>query len=59
VDPHTKSYLGIYQWAGAANVQTYVDTLVKVLRPLSSAVTVWYELIPDQDFSGYLQSRER
>lgn len=59
VDPRTKNYLGIYQWAGAAGAQTYVDALVKVLRPLSTHGSVWYELMPDQDLKSSLQPRER
>ena len=44
VDPQTKNYLGIYDWAGAENAQTYIDALVQVLQPLSTPGSVWYDL---------------
>ena len=47
VDPETKSYLGIYDWAGAENAKIYVDALVRVLRPISTKDSVWYEIVPD------------
>ena len=57
VDPETKSYLGIYDWAGAANARTYVEMLVRVLRPISTTDSVWYEIVPDQEFETYLAER--
>jgi hypothetical protein len=57
VDPETKSYLGIYDWAGADNARTYVEALVRVLRPISTANSVWYEIVPNQEFESYLASR--
>jgi hypothetical protein len=59
VDPEMKSYLGIYDWSGPDNAQTYVDALVRVLRPLSTPQSVWYELYPDQDFETFLREREQ
>jgi hypothetical protein len=59
VDPEMKSYLGIYDWSGPDNAQTYVDALVRVLRPLSTLHSVWYELYPDQDFETFLREREQ
>lgn len=58
VDPQTKSYLGIYDWTGAKNAQTYASALVRVLRPLSTPGSVWYTLYPDQDFESFLSERE-
>ncbi len=57
VDPQTKSYLGIYDWSGAENAKIYVDALVRVLRPISTKDSVWYEIVPDQDFETYLAAR--
>jgi hypothetical protein len=57
VDPATKSYLGIYDWAGAENAKIYADALVRVLRPISTKDSVWYEIVPDQDFEKYLAER--
>ena len=59
VDPQTKNYLGIYDWAGVENAQTYIDALVQVLRPLSTPGSVWYELYPDQEFEPFLRTRKR
>jgi hypothetical protein len=53
VDPVTKDYLGIYDWAGREPAQAYVDALVRVLKALSVRGSVWYEL-GDGDFEGYL-----
>ncbi len=57
VDPATKNYLGIYDWAGRQNTQTYVDALVRVLRPLSAPGSVWYKLYPDEELDAYLRTR--
>jgi hypothetical protein len=54
VDPETKRYLGIYDWRGLANTQAYVDALTRVLRPLSTADSVWYRLEPDRALDAYL-----
>ena len=54
VDPVSKNYLGIYDWAGIENAQTYVDMLMRVLRPLSTPESVWRELYPNQDFERFL-----
>jgi hypothetical protein len=45
VDPTTNDYLGIYDWDGHDSAQTYVDALVRVLKPLSETGSVWYELM--------------
>jgi hypothetical protein len=55
VDPHTKNYLGIYEWLGADNAQVYVNALVRVLRPLSTKGSVWYEIQADQKLELYLR----
>jgi hypothetical protein len=54
VDPDTKNYLGIYDWRGEPNAQRYVDTLVRVLKPLSTEGSVWYRLLPNQPLEAYL-----
>ncbi len=59
VDPRTRNYLGIYEWAGRDHAQTYVDALVRVLRPLSTPSSVWYDLYPDQKLEPFLQVRKR
>jgi hypothetical protein len=56
VDPRTKNYLGIYDWAGLKQAQTYVNALARVLRPLSTRGSVWYELYPDQELEPYLRA---
>jgi len=59
VDPQTKNYLGIYDWAGVENAQTYIDAWVRVLRPLSTPGSVWYDLYPDQELEPFLRIRKR
>lgn len=54
VDPKAKNYLGIYQWLGRDNAQVYARSLMRVLRPLSTNASVWYE-IHSQMFDDYLQ----
>jgi hypothetical protein len=54
VDPESKRYLGIYDWRGLANTQAYVDALARVLRPLSTADSVWYRIVPDRTLEAYL-----
>jgi hypothetical protein len=54
VDPDTKNYLGIYDWRGEPNAQRYVDTLMRVLKPLSTEGSVWYRLLPNQALDDYL-----
>jgi hypothetical protein len=54
VDPETKRYLGIYDWRGLTNTQAYVDALTRVLRPLSTADSVWHRIEPDRALSTYL-----
>jgi hypothetical protein len=57
VDPTSERYLGIYEWAGAGHARTYVEALVRVLRPLSTPGSVWYELVPDQELEAFLRAR--
>jgi hypothetical protein len=54
VDPESKRYLGIYDWRGLASTQAYVDALVRVLRPLSTADSVWYRIVSDRSLDSYL-----
>lgn len=58
VDPATENYLGIYEWAGEDNAKTYADALVTILRPVSTAGSVWYVIYPDQDFEAFLNARQ-
>lgn len=58
VTPKSKNYLGIYKWEGSKNAQTYVEVLVKVLKPLSTKNSVWYKLYPNQNFESYLNKRK-
>lgn len=57
VDPATENYLGIYEWAGEDLARTYVETLVKILRPLSTTGSVWYEALPGQELDLFLSTR--
>jgi hypothetical protein len=59
VDPQSKDYLGIYDWSGAGNARTYADALVRVLRPLSTPGSVWYDLHPDQGLGEFLRTRKQ
>ena len=58
VDPDTRNYLGIYEWAGDGNARHYVEALARVLRPLSARDSVWYELYPDQELASFLSVRQ-
>jgi hypothetical protein len=54
VDPVTKNYLGIYEWAGAANARNYADVLARVLRRVSTKDSVWFEISEKQEFLSFL-----
>jgi hypothetical protein len=56
VEPRRKDYLGIYEWAGRANAERYARMLLCVLRPLSTAGSVWYEIHDREPFARYLQA---
>jgi hypothetical protein len=58
VDPETKNYLGIYEWYGAENAQVYVNALVRILGPLSTKGSVWYELNTDMKLDKYLEDHK-
>jgi hypothetical protein len=53
VDQETKDYLGIYEWADGENARAYAETLCRVLRPLSTPDSVWYDLHADQALDHY------
>lgn len=57
VDPDSLNYLGIYEWAGVANAETYASTLIRILRPLSTPGSVWYQIYPEQDLEPFLRAR--
>jgi hypothetical protein len=57
VDPDSKNYLGIYEWSGLANAKTYASSLVRILHPISTAGSVWYQIYPDQNLEPFLEAR--
>lgn len=57
VNPATKDYLGIYRWAGADHATHYAVALAKVLRAVSTADSVWYQVFPATDFDAFLAER--
>lgn len=59
VDEASKDYLGIYQWGEAQQAQTYVEALVRVLRPLSVRGSVWYEIKNNVELNKFLEDRDR
>ncbi len=59
VDPSTKRYLGIYDWRGTTDARAYVDALLRVLRPLSTAESVWYRIEPERMLEPYLAEHAR
>ncbi|HUY76446.1 MAG TPA: hypothetical protein VMV29_06720 [Ktedonobacterales bacterium] len=54
VNPDSKEYLGLYEWAGAQNARRYVEALVPILHAVSTPNSVWYDLYPDMSLSAYL-----
>lgn len=57
VDPRSKNYLGIYDWYGKSNAANYVNTLEKVLAPLSVPGSVWHQIIKGKPFEQYLHTK--
>jgi hypothetical protein len=57
VDPHTRSYAGIYEWSTPAAAHTYLDVLLPVLRALSVSGSVFSEVHPDTELAGFLRER--
>jgi hypothetical protein len=45
-DTATGVYRGLYEWDGAERAADYADTLVRLLRPLSTPGSVRYHVIP-------------
>jgi len=56
VDRDSKNYLGMYQWAGEEHARTYAEALSRVLRPLSTRDSVWYDLYPDEPLDPFLSA---
>lgn len=56
VDPQTKNYLGIYEWAGKENAEHYASTLEKILHFFSTKDSVWYKIHPAK-FKSYIEQR--
>ena len=47
VNPDTADYAGLYSWHSALEAETYARYIVGVLKPLSTAGSVGYEIFPD------------
>jgi hypothetical protein len=58
VDPRTRNYLDIYDRAGRDHARIYFDALVRVLRPLSTPGSVWYDLYPYKELEPFLRVRK-
>jgi len=56
VDPESKNYLGIYEWAGDQNALAYAEWLTQILRPLSTRGSVWYEVRSNESLANYLEA---
>lgn len=54
VEPQRKNYLGIYAWNGHENAARYARLLVRVLQPLSTPGSVWYEIRDWETLPRYL-----
>jgi len=54
VDPKTKNYLGIYDWRGEKEAQTYINFLLPVLKFCSISGTVWHTSKLDISFADFL-----
>jgi hypothetical protein len=54
VDPATGDFAGLYEWDDRATAHAYAEGLAKVLRLLSSAGSVSYELTEGVDLDDYL-----
>jgi hypothetical protein len=55
VDPETKDYAGIYDWAGRGDAQRYLRALTPVLRAVSVSGSVW-DRVEDAPFEEFLLS---
>lgn len=55
VDPVTGDFAGLYQWDDAEGARAYAEGLSKVLRALSTAGSVSYELRPATTVEEYLE----
>jgi hypothetical protein len=54
VDPVTSDYAGMYAWAGAAEAERYGRYITRVLRPLSTAGSVGFEVHPETTLTDEL-----
>ncbi len=59
VDTKAYKYLGIYEWQGRQNAQTYADALIKILSPLSTPMSVWHKIITNQSLEEYLRANRK
>lgn len=59
VEPHTRSYAGVYEWGGDTTAQRYLDVLLPVLRIVSVADSVFCELHSDTELGGFCASAKR
>jgi hypothetical protein len=54
VNPTTSDYAGLYSWTSAAGADRYGRYITSILRPLSCAATIGYEVFPDRTLTTYL-----
>ncbi len=57
VDPQTRGYAGIYEWAGVEAAKAYLGVLLPILRFVSVPGSVDYRLHGDTGLSDFLASR--
>jgi hypothetical protein len=57
VDPQTRGYAGIYEWAGVEAASSYLRVLLPILRLVSVRGSVDYRLHADVELSEFLASR--
>ncbi len=56
VDPDSADYAGLYSWHSAAEAEIYARYIVGILKPLSRAGSVGYEIIPDVGLDHWFSS---
>jgi hypothetical protein len=57
LEPHTRSYAGIYEWADDDAARAYLDVLLPVLRVVSVSGSVFCKLHPDTELEDFLPGR--
>lgn len=56
VNPTTSDYAGLYSWSSAEAAGRYGRYITSILRPLSVAASIGYEVLPELTLSEYLSS---